>query len=159
MKNTIKTRGNTRFFISPLFAVAISLVVFFIAWCFPADIYINLIGEKNYINFDPLSLLFIIVNVIFFLLGYSIVKNRGGNNPVSHRSVLSVPLYLAIPLLISIGLSVTSILLLLKKNPFIVQYLAVGDGFNIKRELDLKKYNSTSCSVLHFNSIMGIVYI
>lgn len=131
-------KNDKRFLISPLFAVFISSVVFFIAWCFPNDIYVSLVNERNYINFDQLSLLFYIVNILFFLLGYSILKDRVKERKVVYNSVLSVSLYLAFPLLISLVLSVTSITLLIKQNPFILQYLIAGDGFNIKRELDLK---------------------
>lgn len=105
---------------------------------FPEDTYFSLVSEKNYINFDQVSLLFYIVNILFSLLGYSILKNRVRERTVIYNSVLSVTLYLAFPLLISIVLSVISITLLIRQNPFILQYLIAGDGFNIKRELDLK---------------------
>ncbi|HIC7891127.1 TPA: O-antigen polymerase [Citrobacter freundii] len=132
------SKNDKRFLISPLFAVIISTVVFFIAWCFPKDTYVSLISEKNYINFDQLSLLFYIVNILFFLFGYSILKDRVRERAVIYNSVLSVSLYLVFPILVSIVLSVISITLLIKQNPFILQYLIAGDGFNIKRELDLK---------------------
>ncbi|MEB0773486.1 hypothetical protein [Citrobacter portucalensis] len=138
MSNASILKNDKRFLISPLFAVIISSVVFFIAWCFPEDIYVSLVSEKNYINFDQVSLLFYIVNILFFLLGYSILKDRIRERTVIYNSVLSVALYLAFPLLISIVLSVISITLLIRQNPFILQYLIAGDGFNIKRELDLK---------------------
>ncbi|HAT3687299.1 TPA: hypothetical protein I8574_002887, partial [Citrobacter freundii] len=125
------SKNDKRFLISPLFAVIISTVVFFIAWCFPKDTYASLISEKNYINFDQLSLLFYIVNILFFLFGYSILKDRVRERAVIYNSVLSVSLYLVFPILVSIVLSVISITLLIKQNPFILQYLIAGDGFNI----------------------------
>ncbi|QTF09266.1 oligosaccharide repeat unit polymerase [Brenneria izadpanahii] len=139
MKVEISFRNSSRFFISPAFAAIVSYFIFLISLTFPPNYYSKLISEKNYIFFDPASFILVTVSLIFFFLGMLVTKKRKNDRLIvtEYNYHISNFKYIAIPVILSIIFSIMSIRLLLDKNPFILAYLLIGDGANIKRELDL----------------------
>lgn len=133
------TLSKKKFFISPLFAGIISYSIFFIAFIFPPDYYQKLIREKDFVYLDPASFLLVTICIFFFFIGLLITNSSKKNFSQSEptKFILPIFLYLIIPILISIICSLISINLLLNKNPLIIFYLSMGDGNEIKRNIDL----------------------
>lgn len=123
--------------LSPYGLAAISSVVFVVAWIFPPSLYERLMDERDLMFLDPLLALFYFLCVGAFVLGAFLIDGYAPAGPCIDRrlrSGISPAVFVLVPLLASLCVSIMSIVSVLR-NGVLLPLLLSGEGGAVKESV------------------------
>lgn len=126
--------------ISPYCLAALSYVIFLVACVFPRGTYSSYMNEPDYMFMDPAAIGFYSVCVAAFVLGLWIFDLFHPNVPQCHE--LGVPMvsstaFVLFPLVVALGFSVASNIILIRSNPDLISLLLIQGGADIKSDIQM----------------------
>jgi hypothetical protein len=125
-------KTTIRNLVSPYGLAFIGMLTFLFAWLFPSGIYSDLLGERDMMFLDSLTLLFFASCVVAFFLGNQAVSLLSPRQILrSEATVASPASYLIMPLIIAIAMAAIFFALIGTKINFLAILLS-GQGNNVK---------------------------
>jgi len=130
-----------RYLTSPYGLALVSSGVFLAAIVFPPHLYSSVMDEPNFMFLDPASVLFFTLCTASFLaavwlIGAVFPVTAFVNRPIQAK--LNPALFLILPLLLPLALTLVSGYLVLRDNPSLLDLLLSQGGNDVKEQLDVQ---------------------
>lgn len=126
--------------VSPYRLALFSYFTFLISWVVPSAWYTNVFEEHDYLFLHPGAFMFYTLCIIAFILGIAVVDVFFPAQLVSPPALttrIRPSLVLLIPLLLGTIATIDSVILLVRNNPLIIDFLVSQQGFQIKETVDV----------------------
>lgn len=143
---------------SPYGMTAAALLLFLVAFIFPPALYSSYIQEPDLMFFDPASLVFFLLCTLGFLLGVILVDFLfpvHGFRYERRETRFSPMWFILLPLVAGTGLTVLSMVLLLRNNTHLLQLLLTAEGGQLKEPGGIEAQDTL---VQATPALMGIVW-
>lgn len=143
---------------SPYGMAAAALLLFVVAWTFPPAFYSSYIKEPDFMFLDPASLVFFLICTLGFLLGLKLVDFLfpvHGFRYEKRDTRISPMWFILLPVIAGTTFAVLSIILLIRSNDYLLQFLLAAQGAQIKSDGGLELQGTI---VQATPALMGIVW-
>ncbi|EMR6468651.1 MULTISPECIES: hypothetical protein [Klebsiella] len=146
------------FFISPIFGVILSYVIFLVSFFIPSGLFYSLVGEYNYGYLSVENFCLVTVSVVFFVLGlrcYGFFPKKNSDNSNVSKD-LEIPVNALIYLLVLLNVLMFIIIyLIIKNNAGLISTVLYYSGGvkTLKTDMDLTGTYASVTSAIYGLSI------